>query len=116
MAQALVWVCFFFLSEAAYIDEIFLVMRKDAVYTLLLNVTLFPGMRVSLAQDPRYIRFSTIENGITTTYNLKVCSSNSLLLLLVTNIYSRFPMLKLRPISSRKFMLIFRLDMGLEWK
>lgn len=77
MAQALVWVCFFFLSKAACIDEIFIVMRKDAVYTLLLNVTLFPGMRVSLAQDPRYIRFSTIENGVTTTYNLKVLYSQS---------------------------------------
>ncbi|KAF8202406.1 hypothetical protein BJ912DRAFT_944731 [Pholiota molesta] len=52
-----------------------LVMRKDAVYTLLLNVTLFPGMRCSLAQDPRYIRFSAIENGVTTTYNLKVSNA-----------------------------------------
>ena len=47
-------------------------MRKDAVYTLLLNITLFPGMKCSLAQDPRYLRFSAIENGVTTTYNLKV--------------------------------------------
>ena len=47
-------------------------MRKDAVYTLLLNVTLFPGMRCTLAQDPRYMRFSAIENGVATTYNLKV--------------------------------------------
>ncbi|KAE9396817.1 hypothetical protein BT96DRAFT_996342 [Gymnopus androsaceus JB14] len=38
-----------------------LVMRKEAVYTLLLNVTLFPGMKCSLAQDPRYVRFSVIE-------------------------------------------------------
>ncbi len=68
---------FLFLSKAACIDKIFIVMRKDAVYTLLLNVTLFPGMRVSLAQDPRYIRFSTIENGVTTTYNLKVQYSQS---------------------------------------
>lgn len=50
-----------------------IVMRKDATYTLLLNVTLFHGMKVSLAQDPRYIRFSAIEDGIATTYNLKVC-------------------------------------------
>ena len=48
-------------------------MRKDATYTLLLNVTLFHGMKVSLAQDPRYIRFSAIEAGNATTYNLKVC-------------------------------------------
>jgi len=52
-----------------------LVMRKDAVYTLLLNVTLFHGMRCSLAQDPRYLRFSVIENGVTTTYNLKVANA-----------------------------------------
>jgi len=52
-----------------------LVMRKDAVYTLLLNVTLFPGMRCSLAQDPRYLRFSAIENGVATTYNLKVSNA-----------------------------------------
>lgn len=47
-------------------------MRKEAVYTLLLNVTLFRGMSCMLAQDPRYLRFSVIENGITTHYNLKV--------------------------------------------
>ena len=47
-------------------------MRKDAVYNLLLNVTLFPGMRCVLAQDPRYIRFSVIESGKTTHYNLRV--------------------------------------------
>ncbi|PPQ64350.1 hypothetical protein CVT24_008419 [Panaeolus cyanescens] len=52
-----------------------LVMRKDAVYTLLLNITLFNGMRFTLAQDPRYIRFSAIENGNTTTYNLKVSNA-----------------------------------------
>ncbi|KAH9479236.1 Brefeldin A resistance protein [Psilocybe cubensis] len=52
-----------------------LIMRKDAVHTLLLNITLFPGMRCSLAQDPRYIRFSAIENGNATTYNLKVSNA-----------------------------------------
>lgn len=48
-------------------------MRKEAVFTLLLNVTLFKGMKCSLAQDPRYLRFSVIENGATTHYNLRVC-------------------------------------------
>ncbi len=47
-------------------------MRKDAVYTLLLNITLFPGMHCTLAQDPRYLRFTAIESGVATTYNLKV--------------------------------------------
>jgi len=48
------------------------VMRKEAVYTVLLNVTLFPGMKCFIAQDPRYIRFSVIEDGTTTHYNLRV--------------------------------------------
>ena len=47
-------------------------MRKEAVYTLLLNVTLFHGMCCSLAQDPRYLRFSVFEDGTATHYNLKV--------------------------------------------
>jgi len=52
-----------------------IVMRKDAVYTLLLNATLFPGMRCFLAQDPRYLRFSIIEDGATVHYNLRVASA-----------------------------------------
>ncbi|RXW23451.1 hypothetical protein EST38_g2402 [Candolleomyces aberdarensis] len=52
-----------------------LVMRKDAVYTLLLNVTLFPGMRCTTAQDPRYVRFSVIEDKKTTHYNLRVANA-----------------------------------------
>jgi hypothetical protein len=60
-----------------YLSDSFLivlpVMRKDAVYTLLLNITLFPGMVAALAdQDSRYLRFSAIENGVTTHYNLRV--------------------------------------------
>jgi Ran-binding protein 3 len=49
-----------------------LVMRKEAVHTLILNVPLFKGMRFTLAQDPRYVRFSTLENGSTNHYNLRV--------------------------------------------
>ncbi|KAJ3717685.1 hypothetical protein C8R42DRAFT_676385 [Lentinula raphanica] len=53
-----------------------LVMRKEAVYTLLLNVTLFAGMKCTLAQDPRYLRFSVIENGQQTThYNLRLMTA-----------------------------------------
>ncbi|KAF8892171.1 hypothetical protein BD779DRAFT_1511303 [Infundibulicybe gibba] len=52
-----------------------LVMRKEAVYTLLLNVTLFHGMRCAIAQDPRYLRFSVIEGGATTHYNLRVSNA-----------------------------------------
>ena len=47
-------------------------MRKEAVYTLLLNATLFRGMRCFLAQDPRYLRFSVLDAGVTTHYNLRV--------------------------------------------
>ncbi|THH21848.1 hypothetical protein EUX98_g8268 [Antrodiella citrinella] len=52
-----------------------LVMRKEAVYTLLLNAPLFKGMKCSLAQDPRYLRFSVFEGGSTTHYNLRVPSA-----------------------------------------
>ncbi|KAI0794663.1 hypothetical protein C8Q74DRAFT_1366079 [Fomes fomentarius] len=52
-----------------------LVMRKEAVYTVLLNAPLFKGMRCFLAQDPRYIRFSIIEAGATTHYNLRVSNA-----------------------------------------
>jgi len=52
-----------------------IVMRKEAVYTLLLNVTLFKGMRCSIAQDPRYVRFSTIEEGQMVHYNLRLANA-----------------------------------------
>ncbi len=48
------------------------VMRKDAVYAVLLNVTLFRGMSCSIAQDPRYLRFSVLTPIGTTHYNLRV--------------------------------------------
>ncbi|KAJ7880067.1 hypothetical protein B0H14DRAFT_3082849 [Mycena olivaceomarginata] len=54
-----------------------LVMRKEAVYTVLLNVTLFHGMRCTLAQDPRYIRLSVLEGGAATHYNLRVTSAKA---------------------------------------
>ena len=48
------------------------VMRKEAVHSVLLNATLFKGMRCTLAQDPRYLRFSVLEAGTTSHYNLRV--------------------------------------------
>ncbi|KAJ7255429.1 hypothetical protein B0H12DRAFT_1202147 [Mycena haematopus] len=54
-----------------------LVMRKEAVYTVLLNVTLFHGMRCTLAQDARYIRLSVLEGGVATHYNLRVASAKA---------------------------------------
>jgi hypothetical protein len=47
-------------------------MRKDAVYAVMLNVTLFRGMSCSIAQDPRYLRFSVLSPSGTTHYNLRV--------------------------------------------
>lgn len=52
-----------------------LVMRKEAVYTVILNVTLFPGMKCFIAQDPRYLRFSAIDGGTTIHYNLRVSNA-----------------------------------------
>ncbi len=48
------------------------VMRKDAVFAVLLNVTLFRGMSCAIAQDPRYLRFSVLTPGGTIHYNLRV--------------------------------------------
>ena len=53
-------------------------MRKEAVYTVLLNVLLFKGMRCAIAADPRYIRFSVLEDGVATHYNLRVSASVTL--------------------------------------
>ncbi len=39
---------------------------------MLLNVTLFRGMSCSIAQDPRYLRFSLLAPTGTTHYNLRV--------------------------------------------
>ncbi|KAJ7580135.1 hypothetical protein C8J56DRAFT_865843 [Mycena floridula] len=52
-----------------------LVMRKEAVHSLLLNVTLFKGMRCDLAQDPRYVRISVIEAGSSIHYNLRFANA-----------------------------------------
>jgi len=54
-----------------------LVMRKDAVYTVLLNTVLFKGMKCSYApQDQRYLRFSTFgRDGAPTHYNLRLANA-----------------------------------------
>ncbi|KAJ7067825.1 hypothetical protein C8F01DRAFT_577251 [Mycena amicta] len=54
-----------------------LVMRKEAVYAVLLNVTLFHGMQCVIAQDPRYLRLSFLEAGQATHYNLRVGSAKA---------------------------------------
>ena len=65
-------------------------MRKEAVYTVLLNATLFKGMRCFPAQDPRYIRFSVIEHNVTTHYNLRVRTHSVVLLSFLTLTVARF--------------------------
>ncbi|TFK71679.1 hypothetical protein BDN72DRAFT_837399 [Pluteus cervinus] len=52
-----------------------LVMRKDAVYTVILNVALFPGMHCSAAQDPRFVRFAVFEDSQTVHYGVKVANA-----------------------------------------
>jgi hypothetical protein len=47
-------------------------MRKDAVFAVLLNVTLFRGMSCTIAQDPRYLRFSVLTPSGAIHYNLRV--------------------------------------------
>ncbi|KAJ7252545.1 hypothetical protein C8J57DRAFT_1474187 [Mycena rebaudengoi] len=54
-----------------------LVMRKEAVYTVLLNVTLFHGMRCNLGQDTRYVRLSVLEGGVAVHYNLRLGSAKA---------------------------------------
>jgi len=54
-----------------------LVMRKEAVYAVLLNVTLFRGMSCTIAQDPRYLRFSVLTPSGATHYNLRVGSAQA---------------------------------------
>lgn len=94
-------------------------MRKEAVYTLLLNVTLFTGMRCTLAQDPRFVRFSVIEHGVTTHYNLKVKCRLFVHSEVCTHTLFSLPLRKLQRIFWKKLMQIFPLEsslmsMGLE--
>lgn len=46
-------------------------MRKDAVLSLLINTSLFPGMHCTVAADTRYVRFAAIENNTMVQYNLR---------------------------------------------
>ncbi|VDC05197.1 unnamed protein product [Peniophora sp. CBMAI 1063] len=48
-----------------------IVMRKDAVLSLLVNAPLFKGMHCTVAADQRYVRFAAIENGAMVQYNLR---------------------------------------------
>ena len=100
----------FFQAYVSISCVLFSVMRKDAVYTVILNVTLFGGMRCSLAQDPRYLRVSAIENGVTTTYNIKVFHLIYSVAFILTVINMRSQMLELREILWKKSTPIFPYD------
>lgn len=78
------------------------VMRKEAVLTTLLNVSLFHGMSCAIAQDPRYVRFSAIDTGAGTQlthYNLRV-SIDFLSMPTLLNVLSSWATLNLRKICS----------------
>ncbi|KAJ3518912.1 hypothetical protein NM688_g9376 [Phlebia brevispora] len=62
-------------DEKTVEEHAYVVMRKEAVYTVLLNVSLFKGMKCFLAQDPRYLRFSVLEHGNAIHYNLRVSNA-----------------------------------------
>lgn len=51
---------------------LFVVMRKEAIHSLILNVPLFKGMKFEIAQDPRYVRFAVPADGKFEQYNLRV--------------------------------------------
>lgn len=54
-----------------------LIMRKDAVYTVILNAPLFKGMQCQLQTDHRYFRFSMFEGTTTTHFNLRLQSAKN---------------------------------------
>ncbi|KAG8899673.1 hypothetical protein FRB99_006504 [Tulasnella sp. 403] len=49
-----------------------LVMRADAVHRLILNVGLFRGMVVTVGQDPKYVKLTSLENGKPSHYAIRV--------------------------------------------
>lgn len=49
-------------------------MRAEGVYRLILNASLFSGMRCTLAQDPKFIKFSVVEGGVPVHHLIKVSS------------------------------------------
>ncbi|KZT43161.1 hypothetical protein SISSUDRAFT_1057928 [Sistotremastrum suecicum HHB10207 ss-3] len=55
-----------------------LVMRKEAIHSLILNVPLFKGMKFEIAQDPRYVRFAVPADGKFEQYNLRLSSAKAI--------------------------------------
>jgi len=51
-----------------------LVMRSEAVLRLILNVSLFPGMQVTLSQD-KFVRLSAFEEGQLKHFTIRVANA-----------------------------------------
>lgn len=47
------------------------VMRSEAVHRLILNISLFPGMSVTLAQD-KFVRLSAFEDGKLRHFTMRI--------------------------------------------
>jgi len=52
-----------------------LVMRAEGVFRLLLNANLFHGMACSVSQDPKFIKISVLEDGVTVHHAIKVSNA-----------------------------------------
>lgn len=52
-----------------------LVMRAEGVFRLLLNANLFHGMACGVSQDPKYIKLSVLEDGVTVHHAIKVSNA-----------------------------------------
>ncbi|KAG8950269.1 hypothetical protein FRC04_007903 [Tulasnella sp. 424] len=54
-----------------------LIMRADAVHRVLLNAPLFHGMSVSIAQDPKFVKIASLENGKVAQYLFKCLGASA---------------------------------------
>jgi len=59
-------------SSKNLFNDVCSVMRADGVLRLLMNASLFHGMSCSVAQDPKFIKISTLENGAFVHHAIKV--------------------------------------------
>jgi len=56
-----------------------IVMRKEGVHSLMLNVPLFREMKLEIAQDPRYVRFAVPTGSSIEHYNLRMSSAKNVM-------------------------------------
>lgn len=55
-------------------------MRVDAIHRVILNAALFHGMSVSIGQDPKFVRMTTLDGGKVANWAIRV--SDSVLIML----------------------------------